>query len=384
MVLLGAFAYQTSSDLLKESSIRQLDAVAESKARDLVKVKQGWKDQLTLIRNGSELQAILNAYQAGDTESLRQLTHLVDHAAAAVQNVEQITLTDVNGNTMSWGDAPDYGEIPLPTKSGEIKHGGSFMDEQGEVRVVFSTLLTRSEHSHDNMRLISGNPVDTEIVGHMEIVFDTDDLDTVTDDYTGLGETGEVVLVALRDNDTVIVLNSPRHIGSMQSRIIPLAETSEVVQTVLSGESRVFLDGFNDYRGEKVWAATRFLPEFNWGLIVKVDASEEGLRADALLDAMFDIGIALSAFAIIGGTFMGFYLARPIHELAVLVGRVRAGETNLRASFDGDDEIAYLAESLNELLDHVRAGSPPEDPGTQIASQISTQDSTEKDPGNNA
>ena len=263
MVLLGAFAYQTSSDLLKDSSIRQLDAVAESKARDLIKVKQGWKDQLTLIRNGSELQSILNAYQAGDTESLRELTHLVDYAAAAVENVDQIKLTDLKGNTMSWGEAPDYGKVPLPEKDGEIKYGGVYLDDMGQVRVVLSTLLSHNDHVHGNSRsAISGSLEDHEIVGHMEIAFDANDLNTVTDDYTGLGETGEVLLVALLDNDTVMVLNSLRHRESMQSRLIPLADTSQVVQNVLAGESRVFIDGFKDYRGEKVWAATRYLKDF--------------------------------------------------------------------------------------------------------------------------
>ena len=62
MMLLGTFAYYTSSNLLQEISLRQLDALAESKRRDLNKVYDGWEDNLRLVREIKQLRNAIRNY----------------------------------------------------------------------------------------------------------------------------------------------------------------------------------------------------------------------------------------------------------------------------------------------------------------------------------
>ena len=54
-VILGTFAYRTSAELIQQISVRLLDALAESKKLELLKVNESWENQLRLIRSRSQL-----------------------------------------------------------------------------------------------------------------------------------------------------------------------------------------------------------------------------------------------------------------------------------------------------------------------------------------
>lgn len=347
MAILGAFAYQTSSSLLQEISIRQLDALAESKRRDLVKVQQGWRDQVRLINSRTQLRRNLKDYLvSGDAVALRSLVRIIEDAATAVSEVDQIRIMDLEGNEIaSYGHVTANYLRPVPSENGDVTYGSTFLSPAGDARVVFSSLLV----------------LDGERIGVIEVVFDAAELRSVTDDHTGLGETGEAMVLIKEDEGTALVLNPLRHGQGEKFTRMPLSEASDAIKLVLSGDASETFVYSVDYRGVDVWAATRYVPELAWGLVVKVDEEEEEQRAHSLRDALFDISLALSAFAIVGGTLLGFYLARPIQALAELVERIRKGETHLRADESGDDEVAYLAESLNELMDQWKSDSKRND-----------------------
>jgi hypothetical protein len=335
MMLLGTFAYYTSSNLLQEISLRQLDALAESKRRDLNKVYDGWEDYLRLIREIKQLRyAIRNYVENDDPQELRTIQNTILGITVAVKEIDKLIIFDVEGEEIaSIGRTKvTHSKVPI---GDDVTYVGTFLSEEGP-RVVMNT----------------GVHLDGAYIGGIELIMDASDVFDVTGDYTGLGESGEAFVV-IDIGEKLVVLNPLRHeIDGFTGEQIQESASGDF-KTVFTKVEEIPTEAQKDYRGEWVWLATRYLEEMNWGLVVKVDVSEEGKRAVVLRESLFDIAIALSAFAIIGGALLGFYLARPIQDLAVVVERMRHGESGLRVEVKGDDEIAYLAESLNEFLDDI-------------------------------
>ncbi len=337
MTLLGVFAYTTSAALLQEISLRQLDALAESKKRDLIKVYDGWEDNLRLVRDRTQLRTSMRAYvEENDPQALREIERIIEGITVAVSEIDKLIVLDANGDEItSFGRSRvSHSKVPLGDDVGYV---GTFVDEEFGVRVALNTPVQ----------------LDGQMIGGIELIVDASDLFDITGDYTGLGETGEAIVLK-QSGDSIQLLNQLRHMPEVRFQQLKIDESSEELLQVFSSDVSPG-QSHEDYRGEWVWSATRVIPELDWGLVVKVDVAEESQRADVLQEALFDIAVALSAFAIIGGALLGFYLARPIQELATVVERMRYGDENIRAEVKGNDEIALMAEALNEFLDHLES-----------------------------
>lgn len=343
MLALGGFSYRVSSNLLQEITERQLDALAEAKEQDLLSLIEGWRNDVRLIRSRTQLRIRLKQYQdEGDSRALADIERILNDALASTDDVVRIVLFDRSGRVVAdVGNAPGPAQLSADFDIDETRYAGLFVHEQ-RPHLVF----------HSRVRLDEGD------IGGLEVVMVASELQALAGNYHGLGETGETLVVAESESGEHILLHHPRH-GDLG----PIwADPPWYITEAVDGVEQVLTEGVYDYRNEEVWVATRSLEEPRWGLAIKIDADEEEARALELREQMIDVGLAVGAFAVVGGTLLGFYLARPIRELTRVIERVHHGETHVRANANSEDEIGFLAEVLNRYFDKYGPTTP--DPGS--------------------
>ncbi len=344
MLALGALAYVLASDLLTEKTLRQLDSLAEAKKEELEKVILGWQDRVSLVASRTQLRLKLRDYsQSNRGEDLAQIQRILEDARMSSEALVSLTIYDVEGRPVtSTGRSPSspIGALDasrLPAAGEGIGAPEVYFAQGDQLRVSFIALL-----------MLEG-----QRIGALEVVLKAQELVELIQNVTGLGATGETLVVLRDSSGEVWVLQPLREGESEPAGPVGLEGPADPATWAIEGRDAVVAESFIDYRGVPVWAATRSLPEVGWGVVVKFDAAEERGDIREFRRHLTQLGLSLSAFAILLGTFLGLRFAKPIHDLSAVANRIRLGELSARAKAGREDEMGLLARTFNQMAEEL-------------------------------
>ena len=344
MLALGTVTYTESRGLLRDSATRQLESLAESRRQDLLNVLSGWNDRVVLIGSRTQLRRSLLAYDDASAEGPRTfIGEILDDARRSVRSVDYLAIYDADrARIMDSGDRqgePDALAADVP-REGPPQYLG-LAGTAGDTAFVRYLMPLHLE------------PRGT--IGWLVVRLRAVELVDMAADTTGLGETGEILVVGGTPSR---VLHPTRHTASDG----PPARRPGYVDPqafAAAGRDTVVTVGAVDYRGAPVWMATRHIPQLDWGVVAKIDASEQTAPILELRGRMLRLALTFAAFAILAGILLGLHLARPIHDLAEVADRIRHGETTARARIHHEDEVGKLAETFNLMADSLTEGHLP-------------------------
>jgi HAMP domain-containing protein len=342
MLVVGAFSYAESAAMLQNAAARQLESLAEARAGDLAVIAEALREEVQLIESRTNLREQVAGFP-GDPEGVRPaIQRILDDAQQSVNMVTRITVYDLQGEVIAEaGRGPSAERLlgTVPREGGAITRYLERPD-RGLVAVLEAPL-----------------ELDDRVVGRIASEVAVGRILSIATNYEGLGETGELLLPAEFDSGYVTFLHPLRHRDADSLIVLPVEEASRPVRMALEGAEGLVRDE-PDYRGTPVWAAVRPLPVLPGGIVVKVDAAEELAPVAELRRRLTRVALAVAALAILAGSLVGTLMARRLRRLNEVVGRVRKGEDGLRADESGEDEVSFLAESFNRLMDHLQGRDP--------------------------
>lgn len=340
--LIGGIFYLSSQSSLRHQVLGQLAAIAtiqQSRMENLIAQND---ELLKSFTSRLPLRIELDRYnrlRTSDDKTLLQQS-LTD-TQAQVGSFKAISVINTDG------------EVVASTDSGTI--GKSYANQTlfNLGRQQNTSNLLRDEQGSPAVYLTGPLQLSGRLIGVAVIKSDSNNLLSFTKDYTGLGDTGETMLIKRRDQGDALYLTALRfdQRASLR-RTTSLTEMSSPVVRALDKQEATFTDTV-DYQGHSVLAATRYIPATGWGLVVKIDRAEAYQPLAQLADLLLVVIFIISVIII----FVAFYLARrlnePILALAAAADKIRIGDLSERVRIGSKDEIGQLAAAFNAMASNM-------------------------------
>ncbi|MGW8266492.1 MAG: PAS domain S-box protein [Longimicrobiales bacterium] len=221
------------------------------------------------------------------------------------------------------------------------------------VRDIIYQGLAPGGNGEIRVRFVSTLRLEGEPVGTLHVTLDAEPLLYLAEDRSGMGESGETIIVTRDEDGLYRALHRARPGGPDAWDPIQTTGPNNLAELAMSGGDSVYWRGIRDYRGVAVWAAVRRIPDAGMGLVVKVDEDEGRAPLTQFRRETIRLGLSLGAFAILFGTILGFRFSKPVLELAGVADRIREGALSARAQEEGEDEIALLARTFNDMAEEM-------------------------------
>ena len=316
MAALGWVMYTSAELTLRESRLEQLDGLAEAKKEGLEQIFLGWIDRVNLVSSRTQLRLTLQEHNhSGGTQATTRIGRILSDAVRAVDVIEALSVYDSERQLVAAA-----GREIDPAVQEEVSF--AFPVAEG----LFYQGVTGAGSDVLRVGFVATLMEDGEILGDLHVRLNAQSILDLAERGSGLGDTGETLVVTMDDQGVPRILHRSGNGGSEIWDPIQPDATTDPVRLALAGEEGVHWEGITDDWGEPVWAAVRYLPEAGWGLVVKVDAEEGRASLMAFRNQALRLTLSLGAFAILLGTILGFRFSRPIQDLAVAANRIREGE----------------------------------------------------------
>jgi len=165
---------------------------------------------------------------------------------------------------------------------------------------------------------------------------------TIMENRTGMGETGESLLV---NRDAVALTD----LHGIPGAVLSAKLKGRSAQLAAQGQSGIAET--TDYRCEKVLASYAHLPRTGWGLVCKQDAREVFAPLTSLLWVTYGLASLVSLLVCIFTFRLARSISQPIRDFSRAAAEIGAGDYAARIVPEGTVELRTLASSFNSMAE---------------------------------
>lgn len=323
--------YLNASSDLQEKVLSDLKGTAERQENRLdLRLAQN-NERLMFIQSRS---SIINNLNSDNQKGLN--TALID-AKESNDHFKEVSALNLKGKVINSSNSDLVGKDYL----------GQEFFTQGKEKNDVNFILKEPDGSISSY-LTGPIKTDDKTIGVLLIKTDNDTILSMTQDYSGLGDTGEIILVKKNKNGDAIPITPLRFNKNAAFSTYWPQDSSFPANQALKGTEAIFSNA-TDYRGKEIFAATRYINDGDWGMVVKID-KDEALSPLTQLRNTLSLQFLVVAVAIFFlSRYFAQFLTKPILSLQETAENLSKGQLSARANIYGNDELGELAKTFNQM-----------------------------------
>jgi signal transduction histidine kinase/ActR/RegA family two-component response regulator len=364
LLLFGLLAHQQFNQATRQETLNKLEVIAQDRLLHITQYLQQRKEIVTTWAGNpmvaDSMVQIGNAFAQSDINSseFSTVTARFSYFAKIHQRefgFHDLFLIDPDGNVIYTSVHDQNFDINL----------GSRIHRDSELALTFNGVKAGHEVLFSAFRfygptkepaiLVAAPILDgVKLLGVIALQIDSAEIYRLSENYTGLGETGETVIASLED-DTVVLVAPLRHDREAAfTRKIPL--DSDLARPIREAVQGIEGSGVSvDYRGQETYAAWKFVPLMKWGLVVKIDTGEALAPAIALRNKLLLLGLFALTLVSVSALLISRSFSKPIGRLTSATRTMASGDLRVRTRVSSRDEIGVLGSSFNQMAEKLQA-----------------------------
>ncbi len=364
-------SYEVSRDSLEERYQENLALLAGNKALEIELMLQRISQNLQFAQENGLLNPP-DAYEVESDESSSEADPFADMFTEAeeepaesdpfmtVETVSQNSGTDIVAMLMSFKKSYQLSDIHLTKRNGVVMHStrpglaDQNFPDPGTIISETSNGLFISEIY--GKRFFAGIPLNSSTDKSLLIFeINADEINSILSDTLGLGDTGEILLIAgNEDSENITILNHLRHKPGDSVEIVkPTSRAGQTLVRALSGETGESMD--IDYRGQEVLAAYHPIPSTNWAIVAKVDSNEVYSTTGGTFIKYTVAGMLLLLSSVFLSLIVSRQLINPLISLKSNLELLRNGILPEKIDKISEDEVGEMAQNVNQLNESLKA-----------------------------
>jgi len=317
----SVIAYTAIRSETQNTTRTQLQSVAVRQEQKINVLLREKLEEVSKFTNQLNIRSQLAVYlETGDAVAQQELNALLFEKRIEFPDIQQIYLTRSTGEVIA-ATLPDLIGQQQAESAGMIVRRDA-RDEVNKLYITLPITLNRQD------------------VAMATVMFRMDDLTAVVQDYTGLGETGETMVVSRSDPSATSLFPLRSETGAALQQSLASLDMANHVGQVYDTES---------YRGKQTVTTVRAISSANWLMAVSIDRNEAFAASIQLQNTLLIVMAATSVVIVLVALAMTRSITAPILKIVRTSRAIGEGDLTAKSDIVRRDEIGVLSDSINKM-----------------------------------